>query len=108
VNTGKLLALTGHGEEQQICRLDPNHPETPVDLLTKPQKNNTLGTLAATPNGDVYVTDFYGGQLLCLSDGALATVATGLQNPDAVCIDDKGTVYVADFAEHASIRRVLP
>ncbi|WP_406170301.1 hypothetical protein [Streptomyces sp. NBC_00996] len=107
-NTGKLLALTGHGTEQQICRLDPDHPETPEDLLTEPLTNNTLGALAAGPSGEIYVTDFYGGQLLRLSDGLLVTVAANLQNPGAVCFDAKGTVYVADFANHASIRRILP
>ncbi|WP_152626534.1 TIGR02391 family protein [Streptacidiphilus carbonis] len=107
-NTGKLLALTGHGQEQQICRLDPRSTDTPEDLLTEPQRSNTLGSLAATPDGEVYVTDFYGGRLLRLDSGVLTTVASGLKNPDAVCIDDIGTVYVADFADHASVRRLLP
>ncbi|MFJ9894262.1 TIGR02391 family protein [Streptomyces sp. NPDC091280] len=106
--TGRLLAITGHGEEQQICRLDPDHPETPEDLLNEPLSSNTHGALAAAPSGEIYVAAFYKGQLLCLRDGELVAVAAGLQNPDAICLDDKGTVYVADFADHASVRRILP
>ncbi|MFE9454810.1 TIGR02391 family protein [Streptomyces sp. NPDC006739] len=107
--TGKLLAITGPTEqEQQICRLDPNRLDEMTALLIKPQTNNTFGALATAPSGDVYVTDFHGGQLLRLNDGVLVTVATDLKNPDALCIDDKGTVYVADFAQQAAIRRILP
>ncbi|XUL92040.1 TIGR02391 family protein [Streptomyces galilaeus] len=106
--TGTLLAITVHQVRQQVWRLDPDHPDAPEELLSEPLQNNTLAALTAMRNGDVYVTDFYGGRLLRLdSDGSLSTVVTGLQNPSAVCADSDGTVYVADFADQAAIRRIM-
>lgn len=80
-----------HQEGQQICRIDPNRPDTVEDLLADPQQNNTLAAFAVKHIGKIYVTDFYGRRLLRVdSDGSIATVAvvaTGIQNPNAVTID---------------------
>ena len=86
----------------------PGSPDTPEELLSEPLQNNPLAALTAMRSGDVYATDFHGGRLLRLdSDGSLSTVVTGLQNPSAVCADSDGTVYVADFADQAAIRRTM-
>ncbi|WP_327138368.1 hypothetical protein OG585_50170 (plasmid) [Streptomyces sp. NBC_01340] len=81
-----------HQEGQQVCRIDRDRPDTVEDLLADPQQNSTLAALAVKHIGNIYVTDFYGGRLLLVdSGGSIATVATGIQNSNAVAADGDGT-----------------
>ncbi|MEU9247786.1 TIGR02391 family protein [Streptomyces sp. NPDC048385] len=108
-DTGKLLGITVETKRQQICRIDPDQPDAMEELLADPLQTNTLAALAPARSGEIYVTDFHGGRLLCVGpDGSLTTMVAGLKNPNAVGVDGDGTVYVADFADQAVIRRVMP
>ncbi|HEY1339358.1 MAG TPA: IPT/TIG domain-containing protein, partial [Bryobacteraceae bacterium] len=62
--------------------------------------------LAVDRAGALYVADSGNGRILRIAEGAVTTVAGGLQTPVAVAVDPAGGIYVADA--RAEVRTLTP
>ena len=99
--SGGLFVLSSMGE---VFRVTPEAALRPIVKLPLGQYHRT--NMIGAPDGGVLVSGgFHVGRVFHVSgDGAVATLASGLADPQGLALDPAGYVYIAESALHRIIR----
>jgi hypothetical protein len=101
VGSNDLLLLTSSGV---IDRLTSDGSFTLFTRLPPGQYNRTH--MVAAPDGTVFVSGGFQVRAIyrVAPDGSIATVASGLADPEGIALDSKGRLYVAESTFHRILR----
>jgi hypothetical protein len=101
--TGELTFLSSAGE---VLRLTADGSLTSLAHLPRGHGMYNRINMAAAPNGDIFVSGgFHVARIFRVSSqGAVATVASNLADPEGIALDARGRLYVAESSLHRIVR----
>ena len=93
-SAGEVFRLAADGRLEWLARLPPGHGQY-----------NRINMVGA-PDGSLYVSGgFHVARIFRVSpDGAVATVASNLADPEGIALDPAGYLYVAESSFHRIVR----
>lgn len=101
--TGELTFLSSAGE---VLRLTADGSLASLAHLPRGQGMYNRINMVAAPDGDVFVSGgFHVARIFRISaQGAVATVASNLADPEGIALDGEGRLYVAESSLHRIVR----